>query len=229
MQRVVDESKKAITIEDPVEYTLPGVSQGQVNNPAGMTFAAGLRAILRQDPDIIMVGEIRDRETAKTAVEAALTGHLVFTTLHTNDAISAIPRLQSLGLDSSLISDALLGIVSQRLVRKICPHCKEPYQPQEKDLHYLSLEREEAQTEQWQKGRGCSQCLNTGYLGREALIELLNAEPQMVKQLIRENQITKMQAYLQEIQFDSFRLAAIDKITKGKTTVEELRRVIPLQ
>jgi len=227
LQRVVDESKKAITVEDPVEYTLPGISQGQVNKAAGMTFAVGLRAILRQDPDIIMVGEIRDRETAETAVDAALTGHLVFTTLHTNDAVSAIPRLQSLGLDPSLISDALLGIVSQRLVRKICPYCKEPYKPEEKDLHYLGLEREEAQIEQWQKGRGCSQCLNTGYFGREALIELLNAEPKIVKRLIRENQITKMQAYLNKIKFDSFRLAAIDKIIKGKTTVEELRRVIP--
>ncbi|NET58946.1 MAG: type II/IV secretion system protein [Symploca sp. SIO2E6] len=227
LQRVADESKKAITIEDPVEYTLPGISQGQVNKAAGMTFAAGLRAILRQDPDIIMVGEIRDQETAETAVDAALTGHLVFTTLHTNDAVSAIPRLQSLGLDSSLISDALLGIVSQRLVRKICPHCKESYEPEEKDLHYLGLKREEAQSEKWQKGRGCSQCLNTGYFGREALIELLNAEPKMVKQLIRDNQMTKMQAYLQEIEFDSFRLAAIDKIIQGKTTVEELRRVIP--
>ncbi|NER95811.1 MAG: type II/IV secretion system protein [Symploca sp. SIO1B1] len=227
LQKVVDESKKAITIEDPVEYTLPGISQGQVNKAAGMTFAAGLRAILRQDPDIIMVGEIRDQETAETAVDAALTGHLVFTTLHTNDAVSAIPRLQSLGLDPSLISDALLGIVSQRLVRKICPHCQEPYKPEEKDLHYLGLKREEAQTEQWQQGKGCSECLNTGYLGREALIELLNAEPKIVKRLIRENQITKMQVYLNKIKFDSFRLAAIDKVTKGKTTVEELRRVIP--
>jgi len=227
LQRVADESKKAITIEDPVEYILPGISQGQVHNAAGMTFAAGLRAILRQDPDIIMVGEIRDEETAETAVDAALTGHLVFTTLHTNDAVSAIPRLQSLGLDSSLIGDALLGIVSQRLVRKICPYCKESYEPEEKDLHYLGLKREEAQTEQWQKGRGCSQCLNTGYFGREAVIELLNAEPQIVKQFIRENEMTKMQAYLNEIQFDSFRLAAIDKVTTGKTTVEELRRVIP--
>lgn len=227
LQRVADESKKAITIEDPVEYTLPGISQGQVNKPAGMTFAVGLRAILRQDPDIIMVGEIRDKETAETAVEAALTGHLVFTTLHTNDAVSAIPRLKGLGLDPSLISDALLGIVAQRLVRNICPHCKQPYQPEDTDLHYLSLEREEAQSEKWQKGKGCSKCLNTGYLGREALIELLNVEPPIVKQLIRENQMSKMQAYLNEIEFDSFRLAAIDKIMKGKTTVEELRRVLP--
>ncbi len=226
LQAVAQEFVNLITIEDPVEYVLSGITQGQVNQAAGMTFAAGLRAILRQDPDIIMVGEIRDAETAETAVRAALTGHLVFTTLHTNDAISVLPRLEGLGLDPSLLSDALLGIVAQRLIRKVCPHCTEAYDPTEEDLHYLGLTWEQAQPEGWRCGRGCPQCSNSGYWGREAIIELLNVD-RTVKYLIREDKLTDMHTYLSQIEFNSFRLAAIDKIMSGLTTVEELRRVLP--
>jgi len=226
LQTVAQEFVNVVTIEDPVEYVLDGITQGQVNQAAGMTFAAGLRAILRQDPDIIMVGEIRDAETAETAVRAALTGHLVFTTLHTNDAISVLPRLEGLGLDPSLLSDALLGIVAQRLVRKVCPYCAEPYTPTQEDLRYLGLSWEEAQPENWQYGRGCPQCSNSGYWGREAAIELLNVD-RTVKYLIREDRLTEMHHYLSTIEFHSFRLAAIDKIVNGVTTVAELRRVLP--
>ncbi len=140
---VATENVNVVTVEDPVEYVLPGITQTQVNERAGMTFASGLRAILRQDPDIIMLGEIRDRETADTAVRSALTGHLVLTTLHTNDAIGAIPRLKDIGPDPALLSDALLGIVAQRLVRRICPHCGEVYTPTQADLKVLGLEQEE--------------------------------------------------------------------------------------
>ena len=172
LQAIAEESKNITTVEDPVEYVLPGITQTQVNEAAGMTFAAGLRAILRQDPDIIMLGEIRDHETAETAVRAALTGHLVLTTLHTNDAAGAIPRLRDIGPDPGLISDALLGVVAQRLVRRVCPHCTESYKPTEADLKVLGLRRENANPSEWRKGKGCGQCFHSGYLGREALIEI---------------------------------------------------------
>jgi type II secretory ATPase GspE/PulE/Tfp pilus assembly ATPase PilB-like protein len=223
---IATESVNIVTVEDPVEYVLPGITQTQVHEAAGMTFAAGLRAILRQDPDIIMVGEIRDNETAETAVRSALTGHLVLTTLHTNDAIGAIPRLQDIGPDPGLISDALLGIVAQRLVRKVCPHCAEPYTPTPADLKLLGLRLDEANLQDWKKGRGCVQCFQSGYLGREAVIELLNVDD-TVRQIIYEGNLTQLRRYLAESQFESFRVAAIQKITQGITTVEEVRRVLP--
>ncbi len=189
-----------------------------------MTFAAGLRSILRQDPDIIMVGEVRDSETAETAIRAALTGHLVLTTMHTNDAPSAIPRLKDLG--SSLVSDALLGVVAQRLVRRICPHCAEAYVPSDLELKAIGLDHSTTDFKNCRKGRGCSQCLNTGYLGREAVIELLEVDDTM-RQLIYEGTSTQLERYLQSIDFQSFRVAALEKIMKGITTIEEIIRVIP--
>jgi type II secretory ATPase GspE/PulE/Tfp pilus assembly ATPase PilB-like protein len=226
LQSVATEFVNVVTVEDPVEYILPRITQTQVHEPAGMTFAAGLRAILRQDPDIIMLGEVRDNETAETAVRAALTGHLVLTTLHTNDAVSAIPRLKDIGPDPGLISDALLGIVAQRLARKICPHCSEPYKPTEADLKVLGIDWDEAQPENWRQGRGCSRCFNSGYLGREAIIELLNVDD-TIRQIIYEGTITQLHRYLGEIEFESFRMAAIAKITSGKTTLSEVLRVLP--
>lgn len=186
-----------------------------------MTFAAGLRAILRQDPDIIMLGEIRDHETAETAVRAALTGHLVLTTLHTNDAAGAIPRLRDIGPDPGLISDALLGVVAQRLVRRVCPHCTESYKPTEADLKVLGLRRENANPLEWSKGKGCSQCFHSGYLGREALIELLDVDD-MIRQIIHDGSMTQLNRYLNEIAYDSFRMAAIEKVTHGIMTIEPI-------
>ena len=226
LQAIATESVNIVTVEDPVEYVLPKITQTQVNELAGMTFAAGLRAILRQDPDIIMVGEVRDHETAETAVRAALTGHLVLTTLHTNDAIGAIPRLKDIGPDPGLISDALLGIVAQRLVRKVCLHCAEPYQPTPTDLKFLGLQPTDAQPEGWRKGKGCAHCFESGYLGREAVIELLNVDD-TVRQIIYEGTVTQLRRYLQSIAFDSFQKSATQKILNGSTTVEEVRRVLP--
>lgn len=226
LQAIATESVNIVTVEDPVEYVLPDITQTQVHEIAGMTFAAGLRAILRQDPDIIMVGEIRDSETAETAIRAALTGHLVLTTLHTNDAIGVIPRLKDIGPDPGLISDALLGIVAQRLVRKVCPYCAEPYTPTPADLKLLGLTLDTANSSAWRIGKGCPHCFQSGYLGREAIIELLNVDD-TVRQLIYEGTLTQLRRYLQKIQFDSFRVAAIAKITAGITTVEEVRRVLP--
>jgi type II secretory ATPase GspE/PulE/Tfp pilus assembly ATPase PilB-like protein len=226
LQTVAKDYVNVVTVEDPVEYVLPGITQTQVHEPAGMTFAAGLRAILRQDPDIIMIGEIRDSETAVTAIRAALTGHLVLTTLHTNDAVSAVPRLKDLCSDAGFISEALLGIVAQRLVRKVCPHCAEPYTPTESDLKALGLERSQANVAEWRHGKGCNKCFNSGYLGREALVELLNID-QTVRQIIYEGTMTQLNHYLNETNFASFRLAAIEKVTTGMTTVTEVLRVIP--
>jgi len=226
LQKVSTERVNVVTVEDPVEYVLPHITQTQVNELAGMTFAAGLRAILRQDPDIIMVGEIRDPETAETAVRAALTGHLVLTTMHTNDAAGAIPRLRDIGPDPGLICDALLGVVAQRLVRRVCPHCAQPYKPPVQELKLLGLDPAETNVDAWRKGAGCNKCLNTGYLGREAVVELLEVNDRL-RQIIYEGSMVDMQNYLIASDFNSFRIAAIDKVTRGVTTVEELRRVLP--
>lgn len=226
LQAVATENVNVVTVEDPVEYVLPSITQTSVHEAAGMTFAAGLRAILRQDPDIIMVGEIRDNETAETAIRAALTGHLVLTTLHTNDAVSAIPRLKDIGPDPGLVSDALLGIVAQRLVRKICPHCSQPYTPTEADLRKLGLSKEEANPSAWRQGKGCSKCFHSGFLGREAIVELLHVDD-TVRQLIYEGTMTQLHRYLDQNNFDSFRKAAIEKVTTGVTTLTEVLRVLP--
>jgi type II secretory ATPase GspE/PulE/Tfp pilus assembly ATPase PilB-like protein len=226
LQAIATDAVNIITVEDPVEYVLPGITQTHVNELAGMTFAAGLRAILRQDPDIVMLGEIRDHETAETAVRAALTGHLVLTTLHTNDAVGVIPRLKDIGPDPGLISDALLGVVAQRLMRKVCSHCAAPYIPTEADLNLLGLSLAEAKAENWRRGKGCGQCFGTGYLGRDAVMEVLNVDDD-VRQNIYEGTITQLRSALNPTNFYSFRDAAIDKVTQGITTAEEVRRVLP--
>jgi type II secretory ATPase GspE/PulE/Tfp pilus assembly ATPase PilB-like protein len=226
LQAIATEYVNVVTVEDPVEYVVPRITQTQVHEAAGMTFAAGLRAILRQDPDIIMVGEIRDHETAETAVRAALTGHLVLTTLHTNDAVSAIPRLKDIGPDPGLLSDALLGVVAQRLVRKNCPHCAVPYHPTSADLKALGLEEESVDMTRWLKSTGCSRCFNSGYLGREAIIELVNVD-ETIRHIIYEGTMTQLHRHLADGNFESFRTAAIAKVISGKTTVEEVQRVLP--
>ncbi|NUN63754.1 type II/IV secretion system protein [Pseudanabaena biceps] len=226
LQAIAQEHVNVITVEDPVEYILPNITQTQVCEPAGMTFAAGLRAILRQDPDIVMVGEVRDPETAETVVRAALTGHLVLSTMHTNDAASAIPRLKDLGPDPGLISDALLGVVAQRLVRKNCPHCSTLHLPTVAELQSLRLEREDVETSQWRKGKGCEKCFLTGYIGREAVVELIDIDD-VFRQLIYEGTVTQINRYLNEIDFMSFRKAAIAKLNSGITTSEEILRVLP--
>ncbi len=226
LRAVATEFVNVITVEDPVEYVLPGITQTQVHERSGMTFATGLRAILRQDPDIIMVGEVRDRETAETVVRAALTGHLVFTTMHTNDACSAIPRIKDLGPDPGLVSDALLGIAAQRLIRKICPVCGEHYTPTPEELQPLGLDPQQIGEGQWRRGRGCMKCFNSGYLGREAVIELIDVDD-TVREIIYEGTMTQLQNYLERQKYNSFREAAIEKVLKGTTTIEEVCRVLP--
>lgn len=225
LQLIAKEQVNVVTVEDPVEYVLPNITQTQVNEAAGMTFAAGLRAILRQDPDIVMVGEVRDPETAETVVRAALTGHLVLTTMHTNDAPSAIPRLKDLGPDPGLISDALLGIVAQRLVRKVCPYCGEPYTPTAEELDRLGIPAV-PENMQWRKGKGCDKCFGSGFLGREAVVEIVDVDDH-IRELIYEGTPSQLMRYLRKIDYPSFRVAAIEKVCRGITTYDELVRVLP--
>ncbi len=171
LQQLAREEVNIISLEDPVEYHIPGVTQCQINEKTGMTFSTGLRAILRQDPDIISVGEIRDGETASIATRAAITGHLVLSTLHTNDALLAVDRLKDIGVEPYLISGALRGVISQRLVRKICPHCRRSYKPTEHEKRLVGL-KEEAEVV-FYRGEGCPECYHTGYYGRTAVFEIL--------------------------------------------------------
>ena len=171
LRQLCSEETNIMTLEDPVEYDIPGVNQCQINEKTGMTFAAGLRAILRQDPDIISVGEIRDGETAQIAVRAAITGHLVLSTLHTNDAVSVIDRLEDIGVEPYLISSALRGVISQRLVRKICPHCKKAYKPHAEELEMLGMPEDSDAV--FYRGEGCQECFHAGTRGRRAVFEIL--------------------------------------------------------
>ncbi|AOY77042.1 GspE/PulE family protein [Clostridium formicaceticum] len=221
LQELNEVNKNIITVEDPVEYRLDGINQVQVNIKAGMTFAAGLRSILRQDPDIIMVGEIRDVETAQIAVRAAITGHLVLSTLHTNDTASSIARLMDMGIDTYLVASSVVGIIAQRLVKKVCVHCKITYQPTEEEKLILQEQGEFL----LHKGKGCNACNNTGYLGRTAIHEIMpiNREIRMLINRHAESDLIKdkaLEAGMLTL-FESCRLLVL----KGVTTVDELLRV----
>ncbi len=214
-----------ITVEDPIEYQLPGVGQIQVNPKIDLTFAQGLRSILRQDPDVIMVGEIRDGETAKIAVQAALTGHLVFSTLHTNDSAGALARLVEMGVEPFLAASALVGVLAQRLVRTICPNCKVSYKPEAKHLTELVEGVELPSDAVFYRGRGCSKCMQVGYLGRTGLYELLEVNDP-IRQLVTANadaSSLRQQALKQGMR--TLRQAGLVKVLAGQTTVEEVLRV----
>lgn len=215
--------KNIITIEDPIEYRLNLIRQTQVNPKAGITFAAAIRSILRQDPDIIMVGEVRDFETSETAIRAAITGHLVFSTLHTNDAPGALTRLMDMGVEPFLISGSILGILAQRLVRTICPYCKESYVPDEREIETLSI----ANTKETvlYRGKGCKMCRQTGYRGRTAVFELLVInEP--IRELIMERAPSRViRKTASETQgMKTLREDGLEKVLKGITTLGEIIR-----
>ncbi len=173
LHKINTTDRNIMTVEDPVEYQLPRVNQVQVNPKAGLTFANGLRSFLRQDPDIIMVGEIRDKDTAEIAIQASLTGHLVLSTIHTNDAPSATTRLVDMGVEPFLISSSVLGVLAQRLARTICSHCKEAYTPPVEALHRLGLRPEEGEEIVFYRVRGCDRCKGSGYKGRLGIFELM--------------------------------------------------------
>lgn len=216
------EEVNIITLEDPVEYRLPGVRQVQLNVKAGMTFSSGLRSILRQDPDIIMVGEIRDRETAEIAVQAALTGHLVLSTLHTNDALSAVYRLVDMGVPAYLVSSVLLCTFAQRLVRTICPHCREEYAPPEGLLAEFGLRPEDGP---FYHGRGCQHCGRTGYAGRTAIFEVLPMHEDFQRMVTHGEPMQTVYRRALETGFRPMRTDAAEKIRAGLTTAEEAIRV----
>ncbi len=213
-----------MTAEDPVEYDFPGVNQVQIREDIGLTFAMALRAFLRQDPDIILVGEIRDQETAEIAIRAALTGHLVLSTLHTNDAPSTVSRLIDMGIPPYLVAASLNLIVAQRLVKRICPKCKTPYHPTKEDLLKLNLSEEEIKGVTLYYGKGCNACNNTGYSGREGLYEVMKITPE-IRELILKNaptHVLKEKAIEQGMV--TLREAGIRKLFAGKTTIQEVLR-----
>ncbi|WP_146339248.1 GspE/PulE family protein [Nesterenkonia sp. NBAIMH1] len=226
IQDVANPCVNIITVEDPVEYRLPGINQVQVNNQAGLTFAKALRSILRSDPDIALIGEIRDAETATIAIEAALTGHMVFSTLHTNDAASAVTRLGEMGVEPFLVGTALDVVVAQRLVRRLCSQCKEPHQltPEEAESSALSWE----QLEQGDAYRpvGCSACAGTGYRGRAAVHEVLDVTPEISRMAVQQASSMEIQDVATRNGMRSLRQDGMDKVLQGLTTVEEVLRVV---
>ncbi len=214
--------RKIITVEDPVEYQLAGINQVPVNAEVGMTFPASLRAMLRQAPNIIMVGEIRDLETAAIAINASLTGHLVFSTLHTNDAPSAITRLIDIGVKKFLVASSLRAIMAQRLVRKICAHCSERYEPSEQELRALNLKAEQIENANFRKGRGCDRCRGFGYKGRIGIFEICVVDDE-IRNMVNEGMgVAAIRQRAREIGMRTLREDGIRKVLAGMTTPEEV-------
>lgn len=219
LQTIHDISMNIVTMEDPVELHLDGIIQGQINTKAGFTFADGMRSILRQDPDVIMIGEMRDRETSEMAIQAALTGHMVFSTLHTNDSPSAYTRMLDMGLEPFLITSTVIGIVAQRLVRKICPRCTEPYVPDAELLASLGLRA----GLQVYRGKGCKTCNGTGFKGRLGLYELLVPDEEVTKLVLQHAPSEQIKHYLMKRgEFDTLRRDGLRKVLEGKTTLEQV-------
>jgi len=210
-----------ITIEDPVEYEIPLIRQTQINPKAGLTFANGLRSILRQDPDIIMVGEIRDKETAEIAIQASLTGHLVLSTLHTNDAASALTRLIDMGIEPFLISSSIIGILAQRLVRVICPSCKEKYVPSEEIIKDLNLKEKF----DFYRGKGCNKCKSSGLIGRLGIFEFLLMNDEIKNMVTAKASATEIKNKAVKSGMRLLYEDGIEKVKKGVTTIEEVLRV----
>lgn len=208
------------TIEDPIEYNLPGINQTQVRSDIGLTFSTALRAILRQDPNIIMVGEVRDKETAEIAIRSALTGHLVFSTLHTNDAPSAITRLIDMGIEPFLVASSVRLVMAQRLVRRICPECKTEYVPEQEVVAELGLQNQQT----FYHGTGCEHCNGTGFKGRVALIELMPVSDILSELVVKQSGAHELKKQALADGMVTLRQSGVQKITEGVTTVEEVIR-----
>ncbi|UCE60109.1 MAG: Flp pilus assembly complex ATPase component TadA [Phycisphaerales bacterium] len=218
-----NEATNIVTIEDPVEYQLPLINQVQVNDSVGLTFVRTLRSLLRQDPDVIMVGEIRDQETARVAIQAALTGHLVLSTLHTNDCPGAVMRLIDMGIEPFLLSASLLGFIAQRLARKICPSCKTSYYPTADLLKSVGWEHRT--NELFQKGEGCRQCNQTGFRGRSGIYEVMVMDAELKRMVQSKVTEAAIRSYLAECGWRSLRDKALDLVDGGESTLEEVLRV----
>ena len=224
IQELCNEQTNIMTLEDPVEYNIPGANQCQINEKTGMTFAVGLRSILRQDPDVISVGEIRDGETASIAVRAAITGHLVISTLHTNDAVSTISRLVDIGVEPYMISSALRGVVSQRLVRKICPHCRKAYTPTEEEKRMVGIPENEDVT--FYKGEGCQECGRTGYRGRRGVFEILTLDAALRREVANNASSEELTKTALENGFVTMKDNCRRLVLEGVTTVAEAAKAI---
>ncbi len=224
LSKINSPDKNIITIEDPIEYQLKGIGQIQVNSKIQLTFAAGLRSVLRQDPDVILVGEIRDSETAEIAIQAALTGHLVFSTLHTNDAAGAITRLIDMKIEPFLISSSVMAILAQRLVRVLCKECREPYQLTQDEISELEIKGKTENMTVY-RARGCDACFKTGYLGRTAIYELLSVDDDIRQLIMKSADASTIKAAAMEKGMTTLRQDGADKILKGITSVEEVVRV----
>ena len=219
LQKIYSISRNIVTMEDPVEYHLDGICQGQINVKAGFSFADGMRSVLRQDPDVIMIGEMRDRETCEMAIQASLTGHLVFSTLHTNDSASAYTRLLDMGLEPYLITSTVIGVLAQRLVRKICQKCKEAYTPDDEVLTKIGIR----QGLPLYRGKGCSKCNGTGYSGRLGLFELLVPDSNITRLVLQRAPFEQIKQYcLKRGDFDSLRRDGLRKALEGMTTIEQV-------
>jgi general secretion pathway protein E len=214
-----------ITIEDPVEYQIKGISQIQVNPKINLTFAGGLRSIVRQDPDVILVGEIRDRETAEIAVQSALTGHLVFSTLHTNDSASAITRLVDIGVEPFLISSSVLAVVAQRLVRVLCRNCKQPYTPDNSTLKSIGITTDQFQETTIYRADGCENCFHTGYKGRTGIFEIMLLDSSLKSLILTTYDSSQIKNAALNLNMVTLRQDGIQKVLRGISTIEEIIRV----
>jgi general secretion pathway protein E/type IV pilus assembly protein PilB len=219
-------SEKIITVEDPVEYKLKGIQQVQVNAKVGLTFAGALRSILRQDPDIIMIGEIRDLETLEIAIKAALTGHLVISTLHTNDAVSAINRMIDMGADPFMVATSLVGVEAQRLVKTICPYCKTTYKPA--DMYLEPIKNILPKNTVFYKGKGCEKCNMTGFSGRTLISEIFLNDEHLEALISKNKDKLELLHYLQKQGYKTMFYDGLLKALKGLTTLEEVYRVAKL-
>jgi type IV pilus assembly protein PilB len=222
-----EETKNIITVEDPVEYRLPGINQVQTNNKAGLTFAGALRSILRSDPDIVLVGEIRDKETATIAIEAALTGHLVLSTLHTNDAATTPTRLVEMGVEPFLVASALDCIVAQRLARRLCDRCKEAYRPDMGELQSAGWDIGElAEVPELFRPVGCGLCSQTGYFGRFAMHEVMNVTEDIERMIVERGHSEDMKKMAVAQGMMTLRQVGLHQVTAGLTSIEEILRVV---
>jgi len=224
LTRLNDASRSILTVEDPIEYYLEGIGQTQVNTKVDMTFARGLRAILRQDPDVVMVGEIRDLETAEIAVQASLTGHMVLSTLHTNTAVGAVSRLRDMGVEPFLMASSLVGMMSQRLVRMLCTHCREPYTANTLDCERLGLDPRRDQVPTLYRAKGCSNCNHTGYRGRGGIFEMVIVDDRLRTMIHDGESEQKLDRHARQFT-PSLRQDGIRRVLAGQTTLEEVLRV----
>ncbi|MHC4436037.1 MAG: GspE/PulE family protein, partial [Planctomycetota bacterium] len=225
LNRINSAEKNVITIEDPIEYQLEGISQIQVASKKGMTFATSLRHVLRQDPDVIMIGEVRDIETARMAIQSSLTGHLVFSTLHTNDSAGAVSRLLDLGVEPYLVSSSLIAIIAQRLVRKVCPDCKKSFEPSPHELKELGLDKIDDISEKFFVGTGCERCFQTGYRGRTGIYEMMIIDSEIQNLIYKQESAGTIKRFALNAGLQTLRMDGARKVLAGTTTISEVLRV----